>query len=113
MFIYAFQCYVSIVPVSTAANCLIALLGLFSPNLTDQSACKMGLALACVVVILHDDWSIRSGENRLDRVLKHLAAMLCLSVCVVMTQTFFLRKSQESVSTEIVSKLGRFQCWVP
>ena len=36
----------------------------------------MGLALACVVIILRDDWLIRSGENRLGRVLKHLAAML-------------------------------------
>ena len=36
----------------------------------------MGLVLAYVVRILHDDWSIRLGENRPDRVLKHLAAML-------------------------------------
>ena len=32
----------------------------------------MGLALACVVIILHDDWLIRSGENRLGRVLKNI-----------------------------------------
>ena len=25
--------------------------------------------------ILHDDWSIRFGENRSDQLLKHLAAM--------------------------------------
>ena len=61
---------------SIAAKCLRALSGLFSPNLIGQSACKMDLALACVVLILRDDWSIWSGENRLDRVLKHLAAML-------------------------------------
>ena len=45
-------------------------------QLTDQSACKMGQALARVVIILHDDWPIRLGENGLDRVLKHLTAML-------------------------------------
>ena len=27
----------------------------------------MGLVLACVVRILHDDWSIRLGENRPDQ----------------------------------------------
>ena len=37
----------------------------------------MGLILACVVRILHDDWSSRLGENIPDRVLKDLAAMLC------------------------------------
>ena len=26
--------------------------------------------------ILHDDWSVRSGENRSDQDLQHLAAML-------------------------------------
>ena len=36
----------------------------------------MGLVLACVVRILHDDWLIRLGENRHDSVLKHLVAML-------------------------------------
>ena len=36
----------------------------------------MGLPLACVVKILHDYWSIRLGENRPYRALKHLAAML-------------------------------------
>ena len=36
----------------------------------------MGLVLACVVRILHDDWSIRLGENRTDGVRQHLAAML-------------------------------------
>ena len=48
----------------------------FSPNLIDQSSCKMGLVLVCVVRILHDDWSIRLGENRPARALKHLAAIL-------------------------------------
>ena len=36
----------------------------------------MSLVLACVVRIMHDNWSIRLGENRPDRALKHLAAML-------------------------------------
>ena len=61
---------------SIAAKYLRALSGLFSPNLIDRSSCRMGLVLACVVRILHDDWSIRLGENRLDMVLKHLGAML-------------------------------------
>ena len=39
----------------------------YSPNLIDQSSFKMGLVLACVVRILHDDWSIRLGENRPDQ----------------------------------------------
>ena len=58
-----------------ATKCWKVLSGLFSPNLIDQLPCKMGLVLACVVRILHDDWSIRMGENRLDRVLKHLVSM--------------------------------------
>ena len=59
---------------SIAAKCLRACLP--SCNLIDQSSGRMGLALACVVRILHDDWSIRLGENRLHMVLKHLATML-------------------------------------
>ena len=31
---------------------------------------------ACVERILHDDWSIRLGENRSEQTLKHMAAML-------------------------------------
>ena len=61
---------------SIAAKCLRATSGLFFPNLLDQSACKMRLALACVVIILHDDWSTKLEENRLGGALKHLAAML-------------------------------------
>ena len=61
---------------SIAAKCLRTMSSLFSPNLIDQSSCRMGLALACVARILHDNWSMRLGENRLDMVLKHLAAML-------------------------------------
>ena len=36
----------------------------------------MGLVLVCVVRILHDDWSITLGENKSNRALKHLVAML-------------------------------------
>ena len=61
---------------SITAKCLRALSGLFSPNLISQPSCKMDLVLACVVRILQDDWSIRLGENRLDRVLKHFVTML-------------------------------------
>ena len=59
-------------------KCLRALPDLFSPNLIDQSSCKLNLVSACVGRILHDDWSIRLGENRRGRVLKHLTAMLFL-----------------------------------
>ena len=81
---------------SIAAKCLRALSGLFSPNLIDQSACRMSLALACVVIILHDDWSISLGENRRNRGLKHLVAMLpCYSAFsniefCYMNHSFFL-----------------------
>ena len=61
-----------------AVKCLRALFGLFSPNLIDQSSCRMGLALTCVVRLLDDDWSIRLGENKLCMVLRHLGAMLCM-----------------------------------
>ena len=53
---------------SIVTNSLKTLSGLFSPNLIDQSSCKMSLVLACVVRTLHDDWSIRLGEYRLDKV---------------------------------------------
>ena len=38
---------------SIAAKCFRTLSGLFSPSLIDQSSCKMGLVLACLVRILH------------------------------------------------------------
>ena len=61
---------------SIAAECFRAQLGPFSPNLIDQSSCRMDLVLACVIRILHDDGSIRLRENRPDGARKHLAAML-------------------------------------
>ena len=48
--------------VSITAKCLRSLSDPFSPNLTDQSSCKMDLVLACVVRLLRDDWSIWLGE---------------------------------------------------
>ena len=49
---------------STATKYLRALLGLFSPNLIDQSSCRILTTHAKTRPILHDDWSIRLGENR-------------------------------------------------
>ena len=40
--------------------------------------------------ILHDDWSIRLGENRPDWTLKHLVAMLSLSVTHNLCESGFL-----------------------
>ena len=60
--------------VSIVAKCLRTLSGLFSPNLIVQSSCRILITHAKIRPILHDDWSIRLGENRLDKALKHLAA---------------------------------------
>ena len=49
---------------SIAAKCLRTLAGLFSPNLIDQSSCRILTTHANTRPILHDDWSIRLGENR-------------------------------------------------
>ena len=63
-------------------KCLKTLSGLFSPNLIYQSSCRVLTTNAknpfCAKTrpIMHDDWSIRLGENRPDRALKHLTAML-------------------------------------
>ena len=48
----------------------------FSPNLKDQSSCRILTTHAKARPMLHDDWSIRLGENRPDRALKHMAAIL-------------------------------------
>ena len=61
---------------SIAAKCLRTLSGLFSPNLIDQSSCKILTTHAKTRPILHDDWSIRLGENRFPRALKHFVGML-------------------------------------
>ena len=50
---------------SIAAICLRTLSGLFSSNLIDQSSCRILTIYAKARPILHDDWSIRLGENRL------------------------------------------------
>ena len=69
-------CFVAPAWVSIAAKCLRAMLNLFSPNLIDQSSCRILITHAKARPILHDDWSVRFGENRSERALKHLAAML-------------------------------------
>ena len=61
---------------SIVAKYLRTLSSLFSPNLIDQSSCRIMTTHTKSRPILHDDWSIRLGENRPDSVLKHLAAML-------------------------------------
>ena len=55
-----------------AAKCLRALSRLFSPNSIDQTSCKLGLVLACVCRIQHDDWS--TGWENIDvaAVLSHV-----------------------------------------
>ena len=44
---------------------------MFESPVLQQSSCKIGLALAYVVRILHDDWSIRLGGNRACRAFKY------------------------------------------
>ena len=48
-----------------AAKCLRALSGLFSPNLIDQSLCRILTTHVTTRPNLHDDWSVRLGEHRL------------------------------------------------
>ena len=50
-----------------AAKWLRALSGLFSPKLIHQSSCRILNTHVKTRPILHDDWSIRMGENRLYR----------------------------------------------
>ena len=59
-----------------ADKCLRTLSCLSSPNLIDQSSCSILTTRAKARPNLHNDLSIRLGENRLDRALKHSAAML-------------------------------------
>ena len=81
---------------SIATKCLRALSDLFSPNLIDQSSCRMGLALACVMRILHEDWSIRLGENRFNMALKHLAAMMVMTRQYVFKQALLFKQLVKS-----------------
>ena len=67
---------------SISTECLRTLSGLFSPNLIDQSSCRILITHAKTRSILHDDWPVRLGGNRHDRALKHLAAMLELIQCI-------------------------------
>ena len=52
--------------------------GLFSPNLIDQSSCRILITHATARPIFQDDWPISMGEQRSDRVPKHLAIMLLI-----------------------------------
>ena len=45
-------------------KCLRALSGLFSPNLIDQSSCRILIIYGKTRPILLDDWPIRLGDNR-------------------------------------------------
>ena len=54
---------------SIPAICLRALLCLFSPNIIGQSPWRILTTHTKTRPILHDDWSIRLGENRLDQTL--------------------------------------------
>ena len=61
---------------SIDAKCLKTLSGLFFPNLINQLSCRILTKHDNTRPILHDDWSIKLGENRPDGILKHLAVML-------------------------------------
>ena len=65
----------------------------------------MGLVLGCMVRILHDDRSIRLGQNRPDRVLKHLVAML-LQRDLMQAVTMIIYSNVTLVCAEIQL------CWV-
>ena len=54
-----------------AVKCLRTLAGLFSPNLIDQSSCRILISHARTRPIFHNGWSIRLGENRPDRAQCH------------------------------------------
>ena len=68
---------------SIATKCFRPLLGLFFPNLLNQSSCRILTLHAKTRPILHHDWSIKLGDNRLYqsliKVLKHSATMLLSS----------------------------------
>ena len=63
---------------SIAAKCMRTMSSLFSPSPIDQSSCRILTTHAKARPMLHDDWSIRLGENRPNSALIHLAAMLNL-----------------------------------
>ena len=53
---------------SIPAKCLRTLSNLFSPKLVNQASCRILTTAAKTRPILHDDWSIRLGENRPDNI---------------------------------------------
>ena len=57
-------------------KCLRTLSGLSAPKLVNQSSCRILTTHAKTRPVLHDGWSIRSGENRPDSVRKHMVAKL-------------------------------------
>ena len=61
---------------SIVAKCLRTLSSLFSPDLVDQSSCRIMTTYAKARPILHADWPIKFGEDRPDMALKHMAAIL-------------------------------------
>ena len=48
--------------------------------------------------ILHDDWSIRLGENRSDQILKQLVAMLCRTIFKISIFHYSTKKREHSFS---------------
>ena len=73
---------------SIAARFLRTMSSLFSPNLIDQSSYRILSTHAKTRPILHDDWSIRLGENRPDSSRKHLATMLTIQCCKICSTKF-------------------------
>ena len=53
-------------------------------QLIDQSPCRILITHSNTRSISHADWSIGLGENRPDRVLKRLAAMLVVIMMEMM-----------------------------
>ena len=72
----AFMLQKKLVVESIATRYLRTLLGLFSPSVIGQSSCRILTTHDKTRPTSNDDWSIRLRENRPDRALKHLAAML-------------------------------------
>ena len=65
---------------------------------------RNGPALACAVRILHDGWSIKLGENRPDRALQHLLAILttCVFVLVLILSTYRTGENCTIISLPLV-----------
>ena len=66
--------------VRMAVKYLRTLSSVFSLKLVSQSSCRVLTTHAKTRPILHDDWSIRLGENRPVSIQKHVVAMLLKSL---------------------------------